>query len=750
MKSPKSFLNKKGQTLMERLKVEDATKIPSLLKLILGLLLAWAIWFFTGFVDIALFALSLFLISQFSGFFKGTGVTILVLQGFFQAVTYVLPRWAFWSTMFFIILGSYILLLLYTFIRYMKSTPKKMPPDALLLLYIYTAILIFFNVIWPIIAGPIISSFPTLTRTLEGSGKTSRSTFRALPDFASYAQQQEAIWDQSGSQEIYVPPNVAFRIRNLQATPPSGLCFGEDREGGTSFHITSILENIGESDLLSVQTGLKLSVGQVSGIGTLSNNSEILEEAGINNLYPCEGAIYAGSDGEIMQEWLVQGKGYICKQKIDTLYTSQPRSMSCMNLYIDKTVDEETAVTCYIDAYAEANYHTRSLLPVQFIDQEYALINQIDYYSPPSTTSIGGGSLSMESQSQPILDVDSSSFAVTIGISNAGEGSIKEVDAMYLWIPEEFGTCGGSHFQCTLSEDLDCEFETTKIEIADSVNTNLLAVSHDLSTINLYSDRYGINQKLSGLQYFTYNSANMFIYNEAAIGREVFGVNTYSNTIIAFHSSIRSFIVQRDSISAYNLLFYTFDGDEITSVDLVEEQSVNIVNTDLTVTLLAEGTKIVDEGSLTGKEWQKTCQEMKDLGYNLCGIQVESKCVFNGAAFQSELGNANPCYESDGSCTMNCDLWGKTALEKSDTWTVGSTEVPVGEVVEFCNSLAEIAADDMCILENIEQLTRYSCTLDIPYPVTTDTFRKTFLFRADAFYDYKVETTTTVSGEFCG
>ncbi len=585
-------------------KVSEATFVPQIFKLILELIIFLAIWFYTGFFDVALLVFSFSLITQHTGIFKAAGVGGLIVLQITKIVSFFIPRG---TTALAVGLLITIALDFYMIIKYQKE--KKLPADATLLMIIYLVIIIFIENVWPLIAGSVIAIFPTITRTLEISGTGSRSTFRALPDFAEYSQQQSAIWDTSSDEASVAPPSVAFQLKNMQITPSTGACFD-----ATSFHATGILENIGETEIKDVAIGFKLSRGQDSGLANFTTGTNITKS--FRGFYPCEGAIYqkGTTSNEIMKEWPVKGEGFLCDQTIPTLFEGQPRSIACTNMYIAKKVVDETKVTCYVDAFAKADYHTRALLPVQFIQQEYAILNPPVYSTPSPVTSIGGASLSIDAGTQPILDVDDSQIALTVGLINVGQGKINYVKDIYLWVPNEFGNCGGSHFSC----GVDCS-----------------------------------------------------------------------------------------------------------------------------------------EWSLDKED----CNSMKSLGYNLCKVSLQSKdCNWQGVAlgdvFKDEF---DPCYfePKKDRCDLNCNEalgWldsSDNALkaEKLASW---DSAIKAEDARIFCNELATAGAYDQCAISGLKTTTRYACTLNIPYPVTDETLRRTFLFRADTFYNYEYTTTATVSGEKCG
>ncbi len=350
-----------------------------------------------------------------------------------------------------------------------------------LILIIITLFFLLKIYIWPFVSPVIYNIVPSITRVIRGGQETSRKSFQILPDFASYAEQQKAIWDQS-STATETAPNVAFEITNLKSSPSSGALFSStdilNGYRGSSIILTGVLKNVGDLDLKNVEYGFKLAPGQASTwdddchFSTLTSKQfDNFQQLALNwqglvgkclKLYPCEQAIFRDSSEEkiILDERErpsaepVKGYklGFMCKNTIDTFYKGQSYSLVCDNIYMRKMAKGETGTTCYVQAYAKALYHTRAILPVQIINGEYSILANVKKFTPSPITSRGGASLSIDAGEQPISS-NQNKFALTVGVTNAGSGTINDIKSLYLWIPKEFGQCSGSIYDCTVTCD---------------------------------------------------------------------------------------------------------------------------------------------------------------------------------------------------------------------------------------------------------------------------------------------------------
>ncbi len=283
-----------------------------------------------------------------------------------------------------------------------------------LILIIITLFFLLKIYIWPFVSPVIYNIVPSITRVIRGGQETSRKSFQILPDFASYAEQQKAIWDQS-STATETAPNVAFEITNLKSSPSSGALFSStdilNGYRGSSIILTGVLKNVGDLDLKNVEYGFTLTSKQFDNFQQLALNWQGLVGKCLK-LYPCEQAIFRDSSEEkiILDERErpsaepVKGYklGFMCKNTIDTFYKGQSYSLVCDNIYMRKMAKGETGTTCYVQAYAKALYHTRAILPVQIINGEYSILANVKKFTPSPITSRGGASLSIDAGEQPI------------------------------------------------------------------------------------------------------------------------------------------------------------------------------------------------------------------------------------------------------------------------------------------------------------------------------------------------------------
>jgi dimeric dUTPase (all-alpha-NTP-PPase superfamily) len=83
------------------------------------------------------------------------------------------------------------------------------------------------------------------------------------------------------------------------------------------------------------------------------------------------------------------------------------------------------------------------------------------------------------------------------------------------------------------------------------------------------------------------------------------------------------------------------------------------------------------------------------------------------------------------------------------------TLMDAGQATNFVEECESLATDyHVCVLkpEKINQYTLYSCPINIGDDVNLggDELRRSYIARLDAFYDYEITSTLTVSGVSCG
>jgi len=164
----------------------------------------------------------------------------------------------------------------------------------------------------------------------------------------------------------------------------------------------------------------------------------------------CYDAIYRIEDNkvDVLRQSEEPGNPYFCEKEINTLHKNQPITLTCDNVKVKKWIEEESSITCHVDAFVELSYHTRSLLGVQFIEEEYSLLKQPSYSTPSSITSTGGATLSIDAGAQPIIARENNQFAAIVQIISAGGGEISNIKDIFLFVPKVFGEC--------LTEDYTC------------------------------------------------------------------------------------------------------------------------------------------------------------------------------------------------------------------------------------------------------------------------------------------------------
>ncbi|TFG99444.1 MAG: hypothetical protein E4H14_20270 [Candidatus Thorarchaeota archaeon] len=317
--------------------------------------------------------------------------------------------------------------------------------------------------IWPMLYMFLESGIPSFMYGLQNLMQPVQQFQNYLtPEYWSFSNRQATVYEQT-TDDAGVPPNIEFSISSLEIKPSSEALFDQ------TFVLQMTIENSGDNDI-SITRGFK--AGEVDDISTsypcpceilrresdgwISYNSLDDDQYTLNA--ECE-TLFLNSEGEEKRDWgeAISGlSGHVpliysaCGDLGTTnLRAGLPHNDYCTNVVYYPRHDDLQSETCQIEAWAEADLHSRGILSVQVADDLYYFQQNLVSTTVPSITSTGAGIVSISVGKQPLLDIDPA-MILTVGYENSRSGLVTDFYQIYFFIPYDLGICSDddSYFQC--------------------------------------------------------------------------------------------------------------------------------------------------------------------------------------------------------------------------------------------------------------------------------------------------------------
>jgi hypothetical protein len=132
-----------------------------------------------------------------------------------------------------------------------------------------------------------------------------------------------------------------------------------------------------------------------------------------------------------------------------TVRRGLPRNDYCTDVVYQPRHWNLSTETCQIEAYAQADLHSSSILAVQVVNSSYFFQRGLVPTIVPSVASTGAVITSISVGEQPLLDIEPN-IILTIGIENGRSGLIRDLYNLYFFIPPGLSdACGGGEsFVC--------------------------------------------------------------------------------------------------------------------------------------------------------------------------------------------------------------------------------------------------------------------------------------------------------------